>query len=209
MVDQNLTLSYPPKVYHNPTHPIVFWYVLFSLASALHPNSIPTHSDLSWTHLHKHDSQHAHLPPNGGVGENYTRYKLNPPHPPSTQAHHMQGTQHAHLPPMGGQERLIQDINSTHPTPQAPKPTTCKAHSMHTSPQGGVGEIIQDINSTHPTPQAPKPTTCKAQSMHTCLPMGGQERLIQDINSTHPTPQAPKPTTCKAHSMHTYPPRGR
>ena len=66
VADQNITLSYPPMVHHNPTHPIVCWYVLFSLASALHPNSIPTHSDLSWTHLHKHDSQHAHLPPMGG-----------------------------------------------------------------------------------------------------------------------------------------------
>ena len=93
-------------------------------------------------------TQHVHLPPDGGVGENYTRYKPNPHQP--TEAYLMQGTQHAHLPPGGLGENCTRCKLSSH------LPKSTQAHPMqntqhaHLPPNGRVGKIYtrHNLNSS-------------------------------------------------------------
>ena len=75
---------------------------------------------------------------------------LNPPHPSSTQAHHMQGTQHAHLPPGGLGENCTRCKLSSH------LPKSTQSHPMqntqhaHLPPNGRVGKIYtrHNLNSS-------------------------------------------------------------
>ena len=142
-------------------------------------------------------------PPVGGVGENYTRYKFNPPHLTDSQAHNTQNTHHAHLPlKEGAGENARYKLNPPHP------PGT-QAHHMqgtqhaHLPPNRGGGESYTRSNfnsSEHPIPLCinlfwtPLPLQHKQDTQHAHPPPKGEvgENYTAPPINPHHTCRVPK-----------------